>query len=201
MKTRLFISTLILWIINVLVYYLFNYPERFTLTDILTQHVEWRELILIYGVLLLVAVFFSMVFYKKISFLLKLIRSMIFINVLCTILMVSYGLYRFSINKQDLNKSILSFQNEAREDIKKDKIKEFGGGLALPPQDEIEYKKFLIRDSIRKNYGLISVSYCMISESLDISKKEYRKITEPYLEKRNGKNWRERMKREIESIK
>ena len=61
--------------------------------------------------------------------------------------------------------------------------------------------KFLKRDSIRKNYGLISVSYCMISESLDISKKEYRKITEPYLEKRNGKNWRERMKREIESIK
>lgn len=41
----------------------------------------------------------------------------------------------------------------------------------------------------------------MISESLEISKKEYRKITEPYLEKRNGKFWREKMRKEIDAIK
>jgi glucan phosphoethanolaminetransferase (alkaline phosphatase superfamily) len=201
MKVKLFISTLILWIVNILVYYLFNYPEHFTLTDILTQHVEWKELLLIYGVLFLVAIFFSLIFYKKISFSRKLIRSMILINVLCTFLMLANGLYRFYNNRQELKESVLSFQNEAKEDIKKDKIKEFGGGLLLPPKNKIEYKKFVKVDSIKKNYGLIPVSYCTISESLEISKEEYRKISEPYLEKRNGKNWREKMRQEIESIK
>lgn len=201
MKVRLFISTLILWIVNILVYYLFNYPERFTLTDILTQHVEWKELLSIYGALFLAAVFFSLIFYKKISFSRKLIRSMILINVLCTFLMLANGLYRFHKNRHELKESILSFQDEAREDIKKDKIIEFGSGLALPPRNKMEYIKFTKVDSIIKIYGLKRVNYCIISESLEISKEEYKKITEPYLEKRNGKNWRERMKQEIDAIK
>lgn len=201
MKAWLFISTLILWIVNILVYYLFNYPEHYPLLDILTQQVEWALLLLIYGLLILVAAFFSFLLYKKIRFSRKLIYSIILINILCSILMLSNGLYKFYINKEELEESILSFQNQARNDIKKDKIREFGSGLILPPRDKNEYKKFLKRDSIKKNYGLISVSYCTISESLEISKAEYRKISEPYLEKRNGKNWRERMKQEIDAIK
>lgn len=201
MKLRLFISTLILWIVNIVVYYLFNYPERFTLIDILTQHVEWKELLLIYGVLFLVAIFFSLIFYKKISFSRKLIRSMILINVLCIILMLSNGLYRFYINKEELESSIRFYKNEARNDIKKGKIKQFSLGLLLPPRDKIEYIKFQKKDSIRKKYGLVISSNCIVSESLEISKEEYKKITEPYLEKRNGKNWRERMKQEIDAIK
>ena len=201
MKVRLFISTLILWIVNILVYYLFNYPERFTLTDILTQHVEWKELLFIYSALFLAAIFFSLIFYKKISFSRKLIRSMILINILCIILMSSNGLYRFYISKEELESSIRFYKNEARNDIKKGKIKQFSIGLLLPPRDKIEYIKFQKKDSIRKKYGLVISSNCIISESLEISKEEYKKITEPYLEKRNGKNWRERMKQEIDAIK
>ncbi|SNR37235.1 hypothetical protein [Flavobacterium sp. ov086] len=201
MKVKLFISTLTLWIVNVLVYYLFNYPECFTLTDILTQHVEWKQLLLIYVGLFLAAIFFSLIFYKKISFSRKLIRSMILINVLCTFLMLANGLYRFYNNRQELKESILSFQNEAREDIKKDQIIEFGGGLALPPRNKTEYIKFIKVDSITKSYGLKRVNYCTVSESMKISKEEYRKITEPYLEKRNGKHWREKMQHEIDAIK
>lgn len=201
MKVKLFISTLILWIVNILVYYLFSYPEHFTLTDILTQHVEWKQLLLIYGGLFLAAIFFSLIFYKKISFSQKLIRSMILINVLCTFLMLANGLYRFYNNREELKQSILSFQNEAREDIKKDQIVEFGGGLALPPKNKIEHIKFIKVDSITKSYGLKRVNYCTISESLEISKEAYRKITEPYLEKRNGKHWREKMQHEINAIK
>lgn len=201
MKIKLFISTIILWIVNVLIYYSFNYPEYFSLFDIITQHVEWKPLLLIYGVIILIATLFCLVFYKKISFSKKIVSSIIYINVLCTILSFSYGSYRFYKNKQELNESILSFQNEARNDIKNDKIKEFGGGLILPPRDKKEYSKFLKKDSVKKKYGIISVSYCSISESLEISKAEYRKITDPYLEKRNGKNWREKMMQEIDAIK
>jgi len=201
MKVKLFVSILILWIVNVLIYYTFNYPEYFSLFDIITQHVEWKPLLSSYGVIILITAFFCLVFYKKISFSRKLISSIIYINVLCAVLSFSYGSYRFYINKQELDESILSFQDMARDDIKKDKIREFGAGLPLPPRDKSEYRNFLKKDSIKENYGLISVSYCTISESLEISKAEYRKITEPYLEKRNGKNWREKMKKDIDAIK
>jgi metal-dependent hydrolase (beta-lactamase superfamily II) len=115
--------------------------------------------------------------------------------------MLGNGIYRFYSNKQELDNSIIFYQNEARTDIKNDKVKELVGGLLLPPRNKSEYVKFQKKDFIRKKYGIVISGNCIVSESMEILKKEYKKISEPYLEKRNGKNWREKMEKEIDAIK
>lgn len=151
MKTKLFISTLILWIVNTFVYYLFCYPESYPLLDIMTQHVEWKPLLSIYFILISIIAFFSFFLYKKISFSKKFIQSIIYINVFTTILSLSYGLYRFYNNKKELDQSILLFQQEAYQDIKKDKIRVFGSGLVLPPKNPIDFAKQKKETLLRKN--------------------------------------------------
>lgn len=194
------LSTILLWVVNILVYYLFNYPNDFSLNDILINQVEWKSLLLVYGLLILIAAVLSLLFYKKINFNKKFIRLIVFINILAIILNLSNGFYRFYENKKELNELVLMYQQDAKNDIKNDKIKSFGHGLVLPPQDEKNYKKFIIIESIEKKYGLYATSTCIISKDLDIAEEEYQKITNPYLEKRNGKFWKERMKKEIDSV-
>ncbi|PKB18225.1 hypothetical protein [Flavobacterium sp. 5] len=201
MNKKLFISTLILWIANIFVYYLFCYPESYSLFDIITQHVEWEPLLSIYLILIATTAFFSFLLYRKVNFSRKFITSIIYINIFATILNLSNGFYRFYNNKKELDELVLRYQNDAKTDIKKDSVKSFSHGLMLPPKNENDFNKYIKSDSIHKKYGLYKSSTCNISKDLDIAEKEYQKITNPYLEKRNGKFWREKMQKEIDAIK
>ena len=201
MKFKLFISTLFLLIVNVFVYYLFCYPESYSLFDIISQHVEWKSLISVYFILILTLAFFSFVLYRKLRFSKKFFLSIIYINIIAALLNLSNGLYRFYQNKKELNELVISYQNDAKNDIEKDKIKSFSHGLMLPPQNEKDYDKYIKSDSIYKKYGLYKSSTCIVSKKLDIAEEEYQKITNPYLEKRNGKFWRKKMQKEIDAIK
>ena len=97
------LSTILLWVVNILVYYLFNYPNDFSLNDILINQVEWKSLLLVYGLLILIAAVLSLLFYKKINFNKKFIRLIVFINILAIILNLSNGFYRFYENKKELD--------------------------------------------------------------------------------------------------
>jgi hypothetical protein len=193
-------STILLWVVNVLVYYLFNYPNDFSLNDILINQVEWKSLLLIHGLLILIASVLSLVNYRKINFNKKFICLIVFINILATILNLSNGIYRYNKNKKELNELVLMYQQDAKIDIKNDKIKSFGHGLVLPPHDKKNYEKYIAVKSIEEKYGLYATSTCLISKNFDIAEEEYQKITNPYLEKRNRKFWKERMKKEIDSV-
>ena len=58
------------------------------------------------------------------------------------------------------------------------------------------------KNQIFKKYGIEYINYgCIIDESKIVSQKKYKKAVEPYLEKRNGENWEEKMNAEINSIK
>lgn len=194
------LSTILLWVVNILVYYLYCYPNDFSLNDILTNEVEWKPLLLVYGFLILTVAVLSLLFYRKINFYKKFIRLIVFINILAIILNSTNAIYRFYENKQELNELVLMYKQDAKNDIKNDRIKSFGHGLVLPPQDEKNYKKFITVKSIQKKYGLNATSTCIISKNLEIAEEEYQKITNPYLEKRNGKFWKERMEKEIDRV-
>lgn len=104
-------------------------------------------------------------------------------------------------NEKFANEIISQFRKDAENDIKNDDIKTFGFGFPLPPKNKNQEIVKTKTDSILKIYG-ISVKNlgCTIMPELTKAKKEYEKITEKYLTKRNGKGWRVKMENEIRKI-
>lgn len=141
----------------------------------------------------------------------KLIVSILFLTSLsCTTL------------KDDSYKEILE---NAEHDIKVDSVKDFTYGLSfIKPmlserlRDTMSVESIKVMDSINAKFDKIEVNQkliegiynkyglykknlgCIIDKQTSILSKEYKKITNPYLEKRNGKGWREKMQKEIDSI-
>ena len=99
------------------------------------------------------------------------------------------------------NETLLTFRKDAINDMKNDNVKSFSQGLELPHKNEEMQIKFRKADSIQNIYGLHRKNLgCTIMPSLTKSQEEYYRITKPYLDKRNGKGWEEKMKKEIENI-
>ncbi|MDQ8144114.1 hypothetical protein [Chryseobacterium sp. CFS15] len=75
----------------------------------------------------------------------------------------------------------------------------FAGGFTVPVYNEETVNKI---DSICKNYGVTYFNTGCIIDFMDIKAQEkYHETVKPYLIKRNGKNWEQKMKSEIEKIK
>lgn len=107
-----------------------------------------------------------------------------------------------SSQEQTFEQRMAEFRQLAKDDIEKDDVKYLGFGLPLPPKTEFEAKQFKEIDSIRKLYGIrIKNMGCMISDENTAVANEYEKITEVYLNKRNGAGWKDKMKSEIEKIR
>ncbi|MEC3875496.1 FEKKY domain-containing protein [Chryseobacterium salviniae] len=88
---------------------------------------------------------------------------------------------------------------QAKEDVKKDKIMyRFAGGLSIPEYDPKTRNKI---DSIRKKFGISYFNTGCTVDVIDIEgQQKYKETVKPYLEKRNGKGWEEKMNREIENL-
>jgi hypothetical protein len=97
---------------------------------------------------------------------------------------------------------LAEYKNKAIHDIKVDSVKVFGFGLTLPPLDSSGLLKNNKKISIYKKYGLFRKNLgCTVGDrELDEATSEYYKITDIYLEDRNGKGWKEKMQKEINDI-
>ncbi|PIF32003.1 hypothetical protein CLU81_2515 [Flavobacterium sp. 9] len=104
--------------------------------------------------------------------------------------------------KSEDSSLLVEFKNKAYHDIKVDNVKLFGFGLPLPPRDSLELLENNKRINIRKKYGLVIKNLgCTVDDKeLDSAVSEYYKITNIYLEERNGKGWKEKMEKELNSI-
>lgn len=102
--------------------------------------------------------------------------------------------------------------DNAQHDIKVDSIKSFTSGLPfIPPVrvnnlDDIKrYNEFINKNekvnTIFSKYGLYKYNLgCVIDNQTKILSKKYNKATKDYLLQRNGKNWEQKMKKQIDSI-
>ncbi|MCV9930409.1 hypothetical protein OIU83_22305 [Flavobacterium sp. LS1R49] len=101
---------------------------------------------------------------------------------------------------------INEYKNQALHDIKTDSVKIFTYGLLFIYPDSLKAKKQLLKqnkmNSIYKKYGLFKQNQgCVIGDKkMNKAIKEYHKITDVYLEKRNSKDWKEKMQKELDSI-
>lgn len=105
--------------------------------------------------------------------------------------------------KSEESPLLIEFRNMAFHDIEVDSVKTFGFGLPLPPRDSLELLRDMKKMAIYHKYGLHDKNLgCIVGDKeLEEAANEYRKITDAYLEKRNGKEWKEKMKIELNNIK
>jgi hypothetical protein len=124
-------------------------------------------------------------------------------TILCGILL-SYIIYFDTDTYISTRKAIKNTENkyiwQAKEDIKKDNVTyRFAGGFSFPVYDAETLDKI---DSIRKKYGISYENTCCIVDAIDKEgQKKYEETVKPYLDKRNGKGWEEKMNREIDNLK
>lgn len=193
------ISTLLLWTVTVLSYYLTNYPEDFNVVYIVRENLEWKPFLLIYLALIVVALTAGFLFFKKKAFSDKFYKLIIVFNLVYMMFFAVTGINQFRENKNLYDALLAEFKKDAADDIKNDNVKSFGFGLEMIPHG----KQLQIRksDSILKIYGLSRKNLgCTIYPALTKASEEYERITDAYLNKRNGKDWKIRLKTELQKI-
>ncbi|WP_163396263.1 hypothetical protein [Flavobacterium limi] len=95
------------------------------------------------------------------------------------------------------------YKNQALHDVEVDSVKKFTYGLPfispIESQRKIQEIREHKRDSVYKKYGLfLRNEGCVIGDKkLDEAIGAYHKITDSYLENRNGKGWKEKMEQEL----
>ena len=109
---------------------------------------------------------------------------------ICFIIIFFYNKNRNEFNNVNLANEILTqFRIDAKNDIKNDDIKFFVYGLQLPSKNKHQQIIKIKKDSILKTYGIrVKNIGCIMNPELTKVTDEYKKITEVYLIKRNGKD-------------
>ena len=203
MNKRIVILNVIIILLVVTVYifggYFINYPSRFNpLQTIRESGIQYLPAI--FAATALVAYLISSLDIKKLSFKNKFMRIFPILNLLVFAFFVYTAVSRFMENKRELSKRENFYIQEAKADIKNDIVtRMYGSGFFIPQYDQ---KTMNSIDSIRKKYGITAKNSGCIFDHMDVKAQEkYIELTEIYLERRNGKNWEERMNREIEVLK
>jgi hypothetical protein len=195
------LTTILIYLINVFSFYLFNYPDDSEILTVISYYSQWRELLVVYFLILSISILLSLFLFKRHKFLKKFYISIICLNIILFIFISIKAINSFIENKKYLDEIVTEFRQNAENDIKNDNVKYFSQGLLIPPRSKKDSKKADKANKFLKKYGLNHKSLgCIISPHLTKAQEEYKKITDVYLEKRNGKNWRNRMRKQIDSI-
>jgi hypothetical protein len=193
------IVILLLTTVYIIGYYFLNYPMQFDLWYIVKE-CQLQYLPVVFTIIALISYLISSIGFKNLSFKSKFLRVFPLLNSLALLFFVYTAANEFIKNKRQLTKQENYYIHEAEKDIRKDQIiSRYAGGFSIPAYD----KQTSIRiDSITEKYGLISQNTGCTFDPIDIKAQEkYNELTDHYLEKRNGKGWKERMKREIGDLK
>lgn len=189
------------WTTVLLQQYLYYYPADFDFRMI-SESINWISYIIPFISVLILSAILSFLPFKKFKYFSKFyILSSVF-TFSFIIYMLFIGGKIFWMNNKEFTFIRNEFRKDAMNDIKNDNVKTFSYGLPLPPKNQEQALKENKKDSILKKYGLhLKNLGCIVGDPiLTKSQEEYERLTSPYLEKRNGKGWEEKMKKEIDDI-
>lgn len=193
------VVVLLLIIAHTLGGYLIMYPMK---SDVWTVVSESRPHYLLVA-LALFAVIAWLISHLKIKNLKPKNKFLLAYTILCGILL-SYIIYFDADTYISTQKAIKETENkyiqQAKEDIKKDNVTyRFAGGFSIPEYDAETLNKI---DRIRKKFGISYESTGCTVDAINMEgQKKYEETVKPYLEKRNGKGWEEKMNKEIDNLK
>ncbi|EJL74247.1 FEKKY domain-containing protein [Chryseobacterium populi] len=183
--------------IYILGYYFINYPMRFNLWEII-EECGIIFLLIILGVITLVSWLISVIEIRQLSSKTKFLYAFLILNGFLFISLSYFSIDHLIQNKKEIAKLENEYLRQAEKDIKNDQITiEYANGIIVDFNEKIIQQT----DSIRKNYGIIYKNTGCFVDLKDIeARQKYNNTVMPYLEKRNGKGWRQRMEKEIENL-
>lgn len=180
-------------------YYFINYPLEFNFWYSFNEsNFEYFPAIL--AVTALIAYLVSNLSIKNLSFKAKFLRIYpIFNSMILLFFIISSGIELIKKQKE-LSEKETEYVLQAQKDIQNDQVTlSYAGGFSIPSYNESTQGK--IRD-IRKKYGVKYVNKgCIIDPIGHEAQKKYIETVNPYLEKRNGKGWKDKMQKEIDGLK
>ena len=165
-----------------------------------TKYFEWKILLILLIVFASISSVISLIRINNLKYITKFYRVFFSLNCLFLLYLTYYFSELYLSTKSKLTKRESELIIIAKSDIKGDKVTyKCAGGLQLPMYSLKNENK---TDSIRKKYGIEYINTGCIVDDVEIqAQKKYSETVQPYLEKRNGKNWEYKMKNEIENIK
>lgn len=201
MKKKLLIANIVIITLFLICYFfsftIYNYPISFRYSDTI-EYTDWAVLLYILLLIPFVASLLALFLLKRRTYFIRLLIFTLILGGSAFIYIFGNITISYCKRMSLLKARQAEYINEALADIKKDQIKVMIYGLQFPIYTEEGYRKI---DSIYKENGLVKTANCIIDE-LDIeARKSYQEITDQYLEKRNGKDWKKHIKQELNKIK
>lgn len=178
-------------------YYFINYPMKFDLWFMIKE-CGLQYLAAVFVVTALASYLISSLDFKKLNFKSKFLSVFPLLNFLAMAFFIYIAAEEFIKNKKALSIQENHYIREAEKDIKNDLIVSRYSGFALPPSDE---KKARLIHNIYRKYGIVLKNTgCIIEKTDNKAQEKYTELTDAYLEKRNGKGWKDKMKKEIDEV-
>lgn len=188
------IAFFLLWAAITGSHYDILYPGPFTIGALL-KLVAWQPFLLLYSALLLLAWTFSFIFWNKSSVQTVFFKTVFILQVIATITMVISGVSILNKKRNELSELLSDTKLQAAHDIHVDSVRFISYGLPLPDSNYIR------RDSIMAKYGIYHTPICIIDPISETRDLYYERLTQNHLDKRNGKNWKKKMQKELELYK
>lgn len=203
MKKKLTIINIIIpifiFVANVGTFYGINYPLKFNFPYHFRDY-GFGYILIVISVIALVTAIVSTLNIKTFNYKIKFLGIFALVNSIFLAFIIIEGFSGFNRQKVEYAKLEKEYVKQAKQDIQNDMVTyKYAGGLTIPECSQNIENKI---DSINKKYGVTYFNTgCVIIEQLSKAEDKYAEIVKPYLEKRNGKNWEQKMAKEIAIIK
>ncbi len=202
MKKILYLNIILIILIlvaSIAIFYGNNFPIPF---DFIGNFKDYgiQYILIILLIIGLLASLIASVKIKKYNFKNRFLCVFLILNCLFLGFLVFEGSSEYIKRRKALTLLEKEYMKQAKKDIEKDSVTyKFAGGFTEAAYNEKTENKI---DSIYKNYGITYFNTGCIIDFMDLKAQEkYEETVQPYLIKRNGKNWELKMKYEIDKIK
>ncbi|TLV00392.1 hypothetical protein FEN17_12940 [Dyadobacter luticola] len=180
--------------------YYINSPSYFNFADSI-RNFDWLIFagILVAGIIL--SGLLALIPLKNMRYFLRLLSVDIFVNTAVLLFIMYHGISSIVKYQREYEALSLKYKSRAESDIKNGVIiyETAGFQIGLDPAQQAKEDKI---DSLRRTYGITyNNTGCMITSVELRAQSDYEQLTEPYLDRRNGAGWRDRMNLEIEKIR
>lgn len=197
----IFWNTLILLII-VFVYvfgdFFSNYPLDIRHIEKALDYVVWDYLVYLIVGTLVVSFLPALLLRKRRGLKIAHLQTFFVLNSGVLVYLVGMVGYLFVSNVIEVSEMRDEYRKQANEDMRNDSITFRYAGLEVEPYNADARSKI---DSIYRIYGVRYYNTgCMGYDNDIVAQETYDELVQPYLDKRNGVDWEERMNQQIEEI-
>ncbi len=150
--------------------------------------------LLLYTALLLLAFTFSCILSRQYPFPKAFFKILLVLHIAAIISVSILASLTYNKKRSALKELFPELEQQAERDVQADSIRYMSYGFPIADSNYIR------RDQIMAKYGIYHTPICTIDPIFETRDLYYERLTQERLDKRNGKNWKMKMRKELELI-